>query len=124
MKAMQVADDLRHDIEVQETELRTFTPVQHNVDRLNRIIYELGSETDVHKLYELRAQINGIFRDAGLLIYFNRHGVYYYVKTTGQKDILLTDEHQDMLSMAAELDMLNHAMEGMDAYIEEVKGLK
>ncbi|RLL50635.1 recombinase family protein [Mariprofundus sp. EBB-1] len=124
MKAMQVADDLRHDIELKEAELRTFTPVQHNVDRLNRIIFELGSETDVHKLYELRAQINGIFRDAGLLLYFNRHGVYYYVKTTGQKDILLTDEHQDMLSMAAELDMLNHAMEGMDAYIEEVKGLE
>ncbi len=120
MKAMQVADDLRHDIEVKDAELRTFIPVQHNVDRLNRIIYELGSEPDVHKLYELRAQINGIFRDAGLLLYFNRHGVYYYVKTTGQKDILLTDEHEDMLSMAAELDMLQHSINGMDAYMQEV----
>ncbi len=53
MKAMQAADNLRDDIEVKEAELRTFTPVQHNVDRLNRIIFELGSESDVHKLYEL-----------------------------------------------------------------------
>jgi len=120
MKAMQVADDLRHYIEVKETELRTFTPVQHNVDRLSRIIYELGSETDVHKLYELRAQINGIFRDAGLCLYFNRHGVYYYVKTTGQKAILLTDAHEDMLSIAAELEMLQHSIKGMDAYMQEV----
>jgi len=108
MKAMQAADDLRHDM------------VQHDVDRLNRIIFELGSESDVHKLYELRAQINGIFRDAGLLLYFNRHGVYYYVKTTGQKDILLTDEHEDMLSIAAGLEMLQHSNRGMDAYMQEV----
>jgi len=33
----QSADDLRHDIEVKEAELRTFTPVQHNVDRLSSI---------------------------------------------------------------------------------------
>ncbi len=120
MKAMQMADDLRHDIEVKEAELRTFTPVQHNVDRLNRIIFELGSESDVHKLYELRAQINGIFRDAGLCLYFNRHGVYYYVKTTGQKEILLTDAHEDMLSIAAGLEMLQHSIKGMDDYMQEV----
>jgi len=123
MQAMQSADALSHDIEVKEAELRTFTPVQQNVERLNRTVFELGSESDVHKLYELRAQINGIFRDAGLRLYFNRHGVYYYVESTGQKDILLTDAHQDMLSIAAELDMLKHAMDGMNAYIDEVKAL-
>jgi len=56
-KAMARADELHHDIDVKEAELRTFIPVQHNVDRLNRIIFELGSESDEHKLYELRAQI-------------------------------------------------------------------
>ena len=123
MKAMQTADELRHDIEVKEVELRTFTPAQHNVDRLNRIIFELGSETDVHKLYELRAQINGIFRDAGLKLYFNGQGVFFYVKSTKQKGIVLTDEHHEGLSMAAELEMLQRSLSGMDEYIEEVKSL-
>lgn len=90
------------------------------MDRLNRVIFELGSESDVHKLYELRAQINGIFRDAGLCLYFNEHGVYYYVKTTGQKDILLVDEHKDILSMAAELEMIQCSIRGMDAHIQDV----
>jgi len=119
-KAMLVADDLRHDIEVKEAELRTFTPVQHNVDRLNRIIYELGSETDVHKLYELRAQINGIFRDAGLKLYFNEHGVFFYVKSTKQKGIILTGEHQEVLSMGAELEMLQRSISGLNEHIKEV----
>jgi len=117
VKAMQAADGFRHDIEVKEAELRTFTPVQHNVDRLNRIIFELGSETDVHKLFELRAQINGIFRDAGLMLYFNEHGVFFYVKSTKQKGIILTDEHQEILSIAAELEMLQRSLKGMDEYI-------
>jgi len=120
MKAMQVSDDLRHDIEVKETELRTFTPVQHNVDRLNRIIFELGSEADVHKLYELRAQINAIFRDAGLCLYFNEHGVYYHVQSTGQKDILLVDEHQEILSMGAELEIIQRSLSGLNEHIKEV----
>jgi len=123
MKAMQAADNLRDDIEVKEAELRTFTPVQHNVDRLNRIIFELGSESDVHKLYELRAQINAIFRDAGLCLYFNEHGVYYHVKTTDQKDILLMDEHKEILSMGAELEILQRSIHGMNEYIDEVKNL-
>jgi len=123
MKAMQAADDLRHDIEVKEAELRTFTPVQHNVERLNRIIFELGSETDVHKLYELRAQINGIFRDAGLKLYFNEIGVFFYVKSTKQKGIILTDEDQEILSMGAELEMLQRSLKGMDEYVEEVRAL-
>jgi len=120
MKAMQVADDLRHDIEVKEIELRTFTPVQHNVDRLNRIIFKLGSEADVHKLYELRAQINGIFRDAGLKLYFNEHGVFFYVKSTKQKGIILTEEHQEVLSMGAELEILQRSLTGMNEHIKEV----
>jgi len=121
-KAMLLADELRHDIDVKEAELRTFTPVQHNVDRLNRIIYELGSVTDVHKLYELRAQINAIFRDAGLRLYFNEYGVYYHVQSTGQKDMLLVDEHKEILSMGAELEMLQRSIRGMDEYIKEVAG--
>jgi len=122
-KAMLLADELRHDIDVKEAELRTFTPVQHNVDRLNRIIFELGSETDVRKLYEMRAQINAIFRDAGLRLYFNEYGVYYHVQSTGQKDMLLVDEHKEILSMGAELEMLQRSIRGMDEYIDEVKSL-
>ena len=123
MKAMQTQDELRHDIDMKEDELRTFTPVQHNVDRLNRIIFELGSETHAHKLYEMRAQINAIFRDAGLCLYFNEHGVYYHVKTTDQKDILLMDEHKEVLSMGAELEMLQRSIHGMNEHMDEVKNL-
>ena len=123
MKAMQTQDELRHDIDMKEDELRTFTPVQHNVDRLNRIIFELGSETHAHKLYEMRAQINAIFRDAGLCLYFNEHGVYYHVQTTDQKDILLMDEHKEVLSMGAELEMLQRSIHGMNEHMDEVKNL-
>ncbi|MDQ6953952.1 MAG: recombinase family protein [Mariprofundaceae bacterium] len=123
VKSMQSADGFRHDIEMKEAELRTFTPVQHNVERLNRIIFELGSETDVHKLYELRAQINGIFRDAGLKLYFNEHGVFFYVKSTKQKGIVLTDEHQEILSMGAELEMLQRSFKGLNEYVDEVRAL-
>ncbi|KON47575.1 recombinase family protein [Mariprofundus ferrooxydans] len=123
VKAMQSADGVRHDIEVKEAELRTFTPVQHNLDRLNRIIFELRSETDVHKLYELRAQINGMFRDVGLKLYFNEHGVFYYLKKTNQKGIVLIDEHKEVLSMGADLEMLQRSFSGMNECIEEVRNL-
>ncbi|MDX8406730.1 MAG: recombinase family protein [Mariprofundus sp.] len=120
MKAMKSADDIRHDIESKEAELRVFTPVQHNVNQLNRTIYELASESDELKLYELRAQINAFFRDAGLCLYFNEHGVFYYVKSIDQKGILLVDEYQEILSMGAELEMVQRTISGMNDYAEEI----
>jgi|GEM_PF-4007583 len=68
-------------------------------------------------------RLNSIFRDAGLKLYFNQYGVYYHVESTGQKDILLMDEHNDVLSMGAELEMLQRSLSGMDEYIDEVKSL-
>ena len=120
LKAMQEADDIQSDIDAKEAELRTYTPVQHQVDGLNRMIFALDSESDASRLYELRAQINGVFRDAGLRLYFNEHGVYYYIGTTGQKDVLLINEHQETISMAAELERLQRTISGMDDYTAEI----
>jgi len=121
MKAMTSADDIRRNIEGKEAELRTFTPVQHNLDRLNRILFDLHSETDIHKLYELRAEINAIFRDAGLKLYFNESGVFYYVKSTKQKGLLLIEGMEKELSLIANLEITERMIKGLAHY---KKGMK
>jgi len=121
MKAMTSADDLRRAIENKEAELRIFTPVQHNLDRLNRILFDLHSETDEHKLYELRAEINAIFRDAGLKLYFNESGVFYYVKSTKQKGLLLIEGMEKELSLIANLEITERMIKGLAHY---KKGMK
>ncbi|WP_018294571.1 recombinase family protein [Mariprofundus ferrooxydans] len=120
LKASDEADDLRRQIEAKDAELRTYTPTQQHVDKLNSAIFELSSEVDDKKLYELRAQINASFREVGLRLYFNEAGVYYYVKSTGQKGIVLCEEGSEMLTMAAELEMIQRSLAGLDAYTDRI----
>jgi hypothetical protein len=88
---------------------------------LNRIFFELASETDASALYQLRAQINTILRDAGLTLYFNQHGVYYYIKASKQKGFILIVQHEKMLSAVADLEVVQHTLNGMNAFADELK---
>jgi len=112
---------MQQDIESKEAELRIYTPAQKNVERLNRIFFELASESDAHILYQLRAQINAILRDAGLTLYFNQHGVYYYIKASNQKGFILIAEHEQMLSALVDLEVVQHTLDGMNTFADELK---
>ncbi|ATX80709.1 Site-specific DNA recombinase [Mariprofundus aestuarium] len=121
LKAMQAADEIKSEIEQKESELLTFTPTQQHVDALNRAIYNLGDESDEQKLYELRAQINATFKDAGLRLYFNESGVYFYVRSTQQKGVILYSEHEELLSMGAELEIQQRTLEAINEDIADLK---
>jgi len=121
MRAMKDVSQIQQDIESKEAELRIYTPAQKNVERLNRIFFELASETDACALYQLRTQINTILRDAGLTLYFNQHGVYYYIKASKQKGFILIAEHEKMLSAVADLEVVQHTVKGMNQFADELK---
>jgi len=121
MHAMKEVSQIQHDIENKEAELRIYTPAQKNVERLNRIFFELASEIDASVLYQLRAQINTILRDAGLTLYFNQHGVYYYIKASKQKGFILIAQHEKMLSAVADLEVVKHTLDGMNAFADDFK---
>jgi len=90
-------------------------------ERLNRIFFELASETDASVLYQLRAQINTILRDAGLTLCFNQYGVYYYIKASKQKGFILIAQHEKMLSAVADLEVVKHTLDGMNAFADDLK---
>jgi len=119
--AMESVDEISRAIESKESELRTFTPSQVSMDRLNRILFEINTEPDEHKLYELRAEVNAFFRDAGLRLYFNAEGVFYYIKKTKQKGILLIDGMEKELSLAAGLEMINSIFLGHEEFKNEAE---
>jgi len=121
MRAMKEVSQIQQEIENKEAELRIYTPAQKNVERLNRIFFELASETDACALYQLRAQINTILRDAGLTLYFNQHGVYYYIKASKQKGFILIAEHEKMLAAVADLEVVQHTVKGMNEFADELK---
>jgi len=121
MRAMKEVSQIQQDIESKEAELRIYTPAQKNVERLNRIFFELASESDAHTLYQLRSQINAILRDADLTLYFNQHGVYYYIKASKQKGFILIAEQEQMLSALADLEVVQHTLDGMNTFTDELK---
>jgi len=121
MQAMKDVSHIQQEIENKEAELRIYTPAQKNVERLNRIFFELASETDASALYQLRAQINTILRDSGLTLYFNKHGVYYYIKASKQKGFILIAHHEKILSAVADLEVVQHTLNGMNAFADELK---
>ena len=119
--AMKSADEIGIEIKSKKAKLRTFTPAQVSVDRLNRVIFDLNTETDEHKLYELRAETNAFFKRAGVLFYFNASGVFYYIKSTKQKGILLIDGLDKEVSFIANSEMIKRILHGLDDYKKEVK---
>ncbi|MBL4760202.1 MAG: recombinase family protein [Mariprofundaceae bacterium] len=121
IQAMKNVSDSQQDIEDKKSELRIYTPAQQNVELLNQIFFELASETDDSALYQLRAQINAIFRNAGLTLYFNEHGVYYYIEKTHQKGFVLIKQHQEIISIMADLEVVKYTIDGMNQFGDVLK---
>jgi hypothetical protein len=114
MKAMQTADELRTAIESKEAELRTFSPVQERVDRLSAAIFDLRyRKKQDAELYELRAQINAAFRDAGLCLYFFEQGIIYEVTSTGQAGVIITEANREAEALLAHAELVNHGLKGL-----------
>jgi DNA invertase Pin-like site-specific DNA recombinase len=114
MKAMQTADELRLAIESKEADLRTFSPVQERVDRLSAAIFDLRyRKKQDAALYELRAQINAAFRDAGLCLYFFEQGVIYEVASTGQAGVIITEANREAEALLARAELVNHGLKGL-----------
>ncbi len=116
VEAMEQAEIIKLNVKTKENELKTYTPVQTTLDTLNKAFFMLNDDSDSEKLYEVRTQINSLFKRAGLCIYFNQSGVFYYVTSTQQKGIIQLAEHTEEISIAAELDVINHVIEEIDNY--------
>ncbi|MCF6208563.1 MAG: zinc ribbon domain-containing protein, partial [Ghiorsea sp.] len=103
LKAMRASEVVRDSIKVKESELKAFTPAQASVEMLNKAFYELVNDDNPVRIFELRAQINSIFKRAGVILYFNGGGTFYYIRSTKQKGVLLSSEHSEVEGIAAEL---------------------
>ncbi|MDX8408355.1 MAG: recombinase family protein, partial [Mariprofundaceae bacterium] len=115
MKAMQAADELRIAIESKEAELRTFSPVQERVDRLSASIFDLRyRKKQDAELYELRAQINAAFRDAGLCLYFFGQGVIYEVASTGQAGVIIPEATREVEELLAQAELVTPGLKGLN----------
>jgi len=121
-KAMGVADDLRRAIEEKEAKLRTFTPTQEYVDRLSAAIFDLRySQLSDVDLYQLRAQVNASFRDAGLRLHFFEQGVIYEISTTGETGVILTEESSEDLALLAKAEIVNLGLKGLKEKLLQIQ---
>jgi len=121
-KAMGVADDLRQSIEEKEAKLRTFTPTQEYVDRLSAAIFDLRyNQLSDAGLYQLRAQVNASFRDAGLILHFFEQGVIYEIGTTAETGIILTEENSEDLALLAKAEIVNLGLKGLKEKLLQIQ---
>jgi len=121
-KAMDVADELRRTIEDKEAKLRTFTPTQEYVDRLSAAIFDLRfSQLSDADLYQLRAQVNASFRDAGLRLHFFEEGVIYEISTTGETGVILTEESSEALALLAKAEIVNLGLKGLKEKLLQIQ---
>jgi len=48
------------------------------------------------------------------LLFCTKNNVYYHIKTTDQKDILLMNEHKKIISSGVEMEMLQRSIYAMN----------
>lgn len=121
-KAMRQADELQQAIDEKQAALKIFSPVQEKVDRLSAAIFDLRfRRKPKDELYQLRAHINATLREAGLLLHFFDMGVIYEITSTGEADVVITEQHREKQALLARAEVTNMGLKGLKEKLLQIQ---